>query len=315
MDTMKGFCLAVSLLVLASTPAYAVTDTDLIKKYVRAGDRTPGEPRQCRGMIAAFSRWSDMAKEARRMVDESEGNVRRAREMQAAGQVRRKTEKHLSDTRAHLKRIEKNLAEIDTYTLKHCQSYEETPSVMETCVWSIPRLCDVETTNEEKCAGVSHIRQTSTELLSVLEQVTSFRQLNTAEREERRKTSQRLQELDRFERENCGNSSVTADKEVTLGALPVTDRSVETGRNSLAVADKEVTQEIIARCRTEWPGEATMVKHCVDQDLEALRVLNTYPKEYQPIITRCLQEWAGEYNMVKYCADQDIEAEEALSRY
>ena len=281
---MKGFCLVVSLLVLASTPAYAITDTEIIKKYVAVGNRTPGEPKQCRGMIAAFSRWSNMAKRAQRMVDRAEENL-----LRSAGQPRNKAEKHLSDTRANLRGIEKNLAEIDAYTQKHCQSYEETPSVMETCVWSIPRLCDVETTDREKCAGIPEMRHSSTRLLNTLGRIAALRRLNATDREQQRKSTQTLEELDRFERENCVDSS--------------------------AAAGKDVTQEIIARCRTEWPDEAVMVKHCVDQDLAALRALDTYPEEHQPIITRCLQEWSGEYKMVKHCADQNIEAEEALSRY
>ena len=85
--------------------------------------------------------------------------------------------------------------------------------------------------------------------------------------------------------------------------------------SSMSVQAEDVTQEIIARCRTQWPDEPSMVKYCVDQDINALRALNTYSEKHHAIISRCRTQWPGEYKMVKYCADRDIAAEEALSGY
>ena len=82
-------------------------------------------------------------------------------------------------------------------------------------------------------------------------------------------------------------------------------------------AKADVTQEIIQRCRAQMQqyGSA-IVKACVDQDIEALRALNTYPEIHRRIINRCnsqMKEYG--YAIVKACADQDIEAERALKRY
>lgn len=79
---------------------------------------------------------------------------------------------------------------------------------------------------------------------------------------------------------------------------------------------REPPAKIIARCRAEMGtyGSA-MVKACVDEDVEALRRLNTYPQDQRPFIERCRGEM-GRYGwaMVKACADEDIEAEKALGR-
>lgn len=78
-----------------------------------------------------------------------------------------------------------------------------------------------------------------------------------------------------------------------------------------------VREEIIARCRAQM-GEygSAMVKACVDQDIEALNALASYPEKAKPFIARCNQQMV-EYGwaMVKACTDQDIEAEKALGGY
>lgn len=76
-------------------------------------------------------------------------------------------------------------------------------------------------------------------------------------------------------------------------------------------------EEIIARCRAQMSeyGSA-MVKACVDQDIEALNAIASYPEKAKPFIARCHQQMA-EYGwaMVRACTDQDIEAEKALGGY
>lgn len=79
----------------------------------------------------------------------------------------------------------------------------------------------------------------------------------------------------------------------------------------------EIKKGIIDRCRAQMNSYgAAMVKACVDQDMQALKALRSYPKKYQPIIDRCIIQMS-DYGqaMVKACADQDIEAEKALSQY
>lgn len=76
-------------------------------------------------------------------------------------------------------------------------------------------------------------------------------------------------------------------------------------------------EDIIARCRAQM-GEygSAIVKACVDQDIEALNALASYPEKAKPFIDRCRRQMA-EYGwaIVKACTDQDIEAEIALGGY
>ncbi len=82
-------------------------------------------------------------------------------------------------------------------------------------------------------------------------------------------------------------------------------------------AGDDVKQEIIQRCKSQMGDYgASMVKACVDQDIEALVALNEYHEKHKSIISRCYSQMKDYgYAMIKACADQDIEAEEALSRY
>jgi hypothetical protein len=84
-----------------------------------------------------------------------------------------------------------------------------------------------------------------------------------------------------------------------------------------AFADGNVKTEIIERCKKQM-GEygASMVKACVDQDLDAVNGIDNFPDKYSNIVARCMKQMRQYgFSMVKACADQDIEAEEALSNY
>jgi len=76
-------------------------------------------------------------------------------------------------------------------------------------------------------------------------------------------------------------------------------------------------EEIIARCRQQMGDYGSaMVKACVDQDIEALNSLASYPDKAKPFIARCQRQMANYgWAMVKACADQDIKAEKALGGY
>ena len=188
---MKGLLLAACLLVLSSTPVYAITDAELIEKYVVPAYRTPEEPKQCRGMVKAFESWSDSAEEARALERKSAAN---AREL-------------LTEVRAHAKKTEKHLKEIDRYIQKHCQSWEQTPYAVEMCKWSIPVLCDfshVGKTEAEVCTGAASARSATLRVIASVGRIATLGDLTYGEREQRQAARQDIQEIDRFLREkNC----------------------------------------------------------------------------------------------------------------
>lgn len=83
------------------------------------------------------------------------------------------------------------------------------------------------------------------------------------------------------------------------------------------VAGELEKKEIMERCRAQM-GQygASMVKACVDQDMEAFAALSNYGPEHQAVVDRCMGQMRQYgFSMVKACADQDIEAEEALKGY
>jgi hypothetical protein len=86
--------------------------------------------------------------------------------------------------------------------------------------------------------------------------------------------------------------------------------------DSLA-ATEDVKQEIMARCRESMTKYgATMVKHCVDRDIEAVAKLNALNAEHGPIVSACLDRMRKYgFAMVLHCSERDIEAEQALSNY
>ena len=99
---------------------------------------------------------------------------------------------------------------------------------------------------------------------------------------------------------------------VALGMLPVISVPAEPDPTS------EVRSSIIKRCRSQMGSfGASMVKFCVDQDLEAYTALASYDAKHQAVIARCRSEMLsiGGWTTVKFCADQDIEAERALEEY
>ena len=82
--------------------------------------------------------------------------------------------------------------------------------------------------------------------------------------------------------------------------------------------ENQITSSIIEHCRNLMGTHgAALVKVCVDQDINAYRVLQGYEPKHQPVIDRCRRQMLamGGWNIVKVCADQDIEAERALRKY
>ena len=58
---------------------------------------------------------------------------------------------------------------------------------------------------------------------------------------------------------------------------------------------------------------SSLVKACVDQDMEAHRALQRYPAEHTAIVDRCTRQMQNfGWSLVKACADEDIDAERAL---
>lgn len=82
-------------------------------------------------------------------------------------------------------------------------------------------------------------------------------------------------------------------------------------------ADDGIKKEIIDRCRSQMDQYgASMVKACVDHDIEAVNAITKYPDTNKQIVDRCMSQMRQYgFSMVKACADRDIEAEKALSNY
>jgi hypothetical protein len=95
---------------------------------------------------------------------------------------------------------------------------------------------------------------------------------------------------------------------LTLGVAPLM---------SAGQSPDELKQEIIDRCRASMGKYgASMVKSCVDQDIEALNNVVSLQEKYPDIVNRCLNSMRKYgFAMVESCSKQDIEAEEALKRY
>jgi hypothetical protein len=86
---------------------------------------------------------------------------------------------------------------------------------------------------------------------------------------------------------------------------------------AISFADGDIKKEIIDRCRSQMDQYgASMVKACVDQDIEAVNAIAKYPDKYKQIVGRCMGQMRQYgFSMVKACSDQDIQAENALSNY
>ena len=92
-------------------------------------------------------------------------------------------------------------------------------------------------------------------------------------------------------------------------------------RPSEATSQKEpeaafIRNDIIDRCQSQMGSYgASMVKACVDQDVEAYEELQTLVGAHGAIINRCSRQMGNfGWSMVLACAEQDIEAEQALKR-
>ena len=89
--------------------------------------------------------------------------------------------------------------------------------------------------------------------------------------------------------------------------------------NTINAQEKPDTiNSIIEQCRTRVGSYgASLVKTCVDLDLQALKELSEYPNEWSVVINRCMSQMLtiGGWNLVKTCVDLDISAEKALQGY
>lgn len=85
--------------------------------------------------------------------------------------------------------------------------------------------------------------------------------------------------------------------------------------SAYAEPSRQIKDEIISNCR-ESMGDfgPSMVKSCVDQDIDAHEQLAGYSSEWDEIIQRCKTQMLsiGGWKLVQSCADQDISAEKAL---
>lgn len=80
--------------------------------------------------------------------------------------------------------------------------------------------------------------------------------------------------------------------------------------------EASIRNEIIDRCQTQMGSYgASMVKACVDQDLEAYEELQKLISSHSSIIDRCASQMGSfGWSMVLACTEQDIEAAQALKR-
>ena len=72
------------------------------------------------------------------------------------------------------------------------------------------------------------------------------------------------------------------------------------------------------RCQRQMESYgASIVKVCVDEDIEAYDALARYPAKHRNIVDRCKRQMLsmGGWSIVKVCADEDIEAAQELKRY
>ena len=78
----------------------------------------------------------------------------------------------------------------------------------------------------------------------------------------------------------------------------------------------EIRESILARCRSQMEaiGGASMVRFCLNEDIAAYVVLQSYDDEWAGVIERCRRQMLsiGGWNIVKFCADEDIAAEKEL---
>ena len=77
-----------------------------------------------------------------------------------------------------------------------------------------------------------------------------------------------------------------------------------------------IRDDIIDRCQIQMGSfGASMVKACVDQDLEGYEKLQELIPAHGQIVERCAGQMSSfGWSMVLACAEQDIEADRALKR-
>ena len=80
--------------------------------------------------------------------------------------------------------------------------------------------------------------------------------------------------------------------------------------------EASVRNETIDRCQTQMGSYgASMVKACVDQDLEAYEELQKLTPSHSSIVDRCERQMGSfGWAMVLACTEQDMEAARALER-
>lgn len=108
-----------------------------------------------------------------------------------------------------------------------------------------------------------------------------------------------------------------ADDSERLGCYDALARAL----SPVAASQKEreeasVRNDIIDRCQNQMGSYgASMVKACVDQDLEAYQTLQTLLDTHGAIVDRCSSQMGNfGWSMVVACTQQDIEAERALKQ-
>ncbi|WP_323992833.1 hypothetical protein [Aeromonas dhakensis] len=81
----------------------------------------------------------------------------------------------------------------------------------------------------------------------------------------------------------------------------------------MAISDTEKAA-VIERCKDQMNQYgATMVKACVDQDLEAFEQLLANYRPHEKLVKFCVKTTKEfGWNMVKACSDQNIEARQAI---
>jgi hypothetical protein len=76
----------------------------------------------------------------------------------------------------------------------------------------------------------------------------------------------------------------------------------------LSAQTYEEHRQIMSQCRAQLEVYGRdRVNSCVKENTDAVRALQSYPKEYQQIVERCMQRMQPMgYAAVKSCADEDI---------
>ncbi len=175
-----------------ATPASALTDAEILDKYLVPAYQTPQEPRHCRGMTKELQGYADMLHEAEVLRDKVHRD--RYRVSQQAPHL-------FTETQANVQSVKQNLHHIQGYIQRHCHTWEQTPYAVELCKWSIPALCDFShkgMTEQEVCDKVLSLKAQQFRVLDSVDLLAALRSLSYPERQGRQKTLVQMQEVDRF---------------------------------------------------------------------------------------------------------------------